>query len=293
MATPVPSKDVQAANNGKMPLRYLLIVRAGDSSLHPNWLNPACPRMWDLHVSYFGSRETPFAPLPDGVSFSREAGTKFIGLADCLDKHPEFLKHYEYIGLADDDLDADATCWNTAFSTLDRLGAVLGQPSLDWRSFYYHDVVLRRPQFEYRVTDFVEMMAPIVQTDFLREIIPTFRYNQSSIGLDHLWRMKASKEGKLLAIVDSCSMYHTRRMEGGTQYKAAQLASGKTKDQELRELIEKYDITNLKGITLYGVMPDGTRVEDRQALNKRLLGPRKAQKRRIRLAKFKEFFGFQ
>jgi hypothetical protein len=293
MSPYVLGKEVPFAYNNKMPSRYLLIVRAGDNSLHPRWFNPPVPRLWDLHISYFGKREEPFGPLPPGVSFSRDVGPKFIGLADCLDKHPEFLERYEYIGLADDDLEADANCWNTAFSTLDRLGAVLGQPSLDWRSFYWHDVVLRRPQFEYRVTDFVEMMAPLVQKDFLREIIPTFRYNQSSVGLDHLWRMKAHKEGKLLVIVDSCSMYHTRRMEGGTQYKAAQLASGKTKDQELRELVEKYNITDLKGHTLYGVMSDGTMVEDREALNQKLIGPRKAQKLRLRWIKLKEFFGIK
>ena len=275
-----------------MPSKYLIIVRAGDNSLHPNWLKPAGPRLWDLHISYFGKQEDPY-PLPNGVSFSREVGPKFIGLADCLEKHPEFFERYNYIGLADDDLDADANCWNTAFSTLDRLGAVLGQPSLDWRSFYWHDVVLRRPQFEYRVTDFVEMMAPLVKSDFLREIVPTFRYNQSSIGLDHIWRMKANSEGKLLVIVDSCSMFHTRRMEGGTQYKVAQRASGKTKDQELRELIEKYNIKDVKGHTLYGVRTDGTKDEDREALNWRLEGPRKAQKRRLRWIRFKELLGFK
>jgi hypothetical protein len=275
-----------------MSAQYLLIVRAGDNSLHPRWLEPATPRLWDLHISYFGKRECPY-PLGEGVSFSREVGPKFIGLADCLDKHAEYFDRYRYIGLADDDLDADVNCWNTAFSTLDRLGSVLGQPSLDWRSFYWHDVVLRRPQFEYRVTDFVEMMAPLVRTDFLREIAPTFRYNQSSIGLDHLWRTKASGEDKLLTIVDSCSMFHTRRLEGGTQYKAAQLASGKTKDQELSELIEKYNITDVNGHTLYGVRPDGTRDEDREALNRRLEEPRRAQKRRLRWIRFREFFGLK
>ena len=98
-----------------MPPKYLLIVRAGDASLHPNWLNPPGRRDWDLHISYFGERTNPFAPLADGVSYSREQGPKFIGLADCFDKHPEFLDRYKYIGLADDDLDADANCWNLHF----------------------------------------------------------------------------------------------------------------------------------------------------------------------------------
>jgi hypothetical protein len=274
-----------------MTSRYLLLLRAGDHSLHPRWISPTVPRLWDLHLSYFGSRDDPFGTLSPGVSFSREPGTKFIGLADCMDKHPEFLERYEYIGFPDDDLDTDTTCWNTAFSTLSRLGAAMGQPSLDWRSYYFHDIVLRRPQFEYRVTDFVEMMAPIIQRDFLREIIPTWRYNQSSIGLDYLWRIKAGHEGKELVIVDACSMYHTRPMEGGTQYKAARLASGKSKAQELRELFDKFDITDLSRHAFCGVLPDGTRIEDQALLNEKLLAPKLAQKRRLRWVKFKRLIG--
>jgi hypothetical protein len=277
--------------NDKMTARYLLLLRAGDNSLHPRWLSPSVPRLWDLHLSYFGKRENPFGTLPPGVSLSREPGTKFIGLADCMDRHPEFLERYEYIGLPDDDLDADTACWNTAFSTLDRLGAAMGQPSLDWRSYYYHDIVLRRPQYEYRVTDFVELMAPIVRRDFLREIIPTWRYNQSSIGLDYLWRIKACREGRKLVIVDACAMYHTRPMEGGTQYKAARRASGKTKDQELRELFDRFSVTDLSRHTLYGVLADGTRVDDQAPLNEKLLGPKLAQKRRLRWAKLKRLIG--
>ena len=32
----------------------LVVVRAGDSSLHPSWLPPSGQRSWDLVVNYFG-----------------------------------------------------------------------------------------------------------------------------------------------------------------------------------------------------------------------------------------------
>src|SRR5664279_707363 len=35
--------------------RYLVIVRAGDRSLHPGWTQSPATRNWDLLVSYFGA----------------------------------------------------------------------------------------------------------------------------------------------------------------------------------------------------------------------------------------------
>src|SRR5947209_7377435 len=35
--------------------RFLVIVRAGDESLHPQWTDSLATRGWDLAVSYFGT----------------------------------------------------------------------------------------------------------------------------------------------------------------------------------------------------------------------------------------------
>lgn len=251
--------------------RYLLIVRAGDRSLHPGWLSGA--RDWDLHISYFGDKENPFGDLPPGVTMSREKGPKYLGLKDCLDTHSRFLNNYAHIGLADDDLACDAAVWNTAFHALDESGADLGQPSLLWRSFYSYDITMQRRWLKYRVTDFVEVMAPIFKADFLREVLPTFAANRSSWGLDYVWREIAKRRGRKLAIVDAAALLHTRALGKGGQYSAANMG-GNTQLGEYQTLLDAYQITDTTRRTLYGVRPNGRVVRNAFLLNRRLLLPR-------------------
>jgi hypothetical protein len=248
-------------------MKYLLVLRAGDRSLHQGWLNGA--RDWDLHISYFGDREAPFGALPQGVTLSREKGPKWLGLKECLDKHPEFLQRYSHIGFPDDDLAADAATWNTAFCVLDKIGAALGQVSLDPRSFYSYDITLQRRWLEWRETDFVELMCPIFRLDFLREILPTWDANRSSWGLDMVWREIARRHGRMLAIVDAVSVLHTRAIGKGTQYSAANLGS-KSPYDEYRELLAAYGITDTSRHTLRGMRPDGAEVNGRYLLNRHL-----------------------
>jgi hypothetical protein len=241
-----------------MTRKYLLIVRAGDRSLHPGWLKPAdVSRLWDLHISYFGDKDAPFGALPDGVTLSREKGPKYPGLSDCLKAHPDFLDRYTHLGFPDDDLAGDVTAWNTAFTVLDEIGADLGQIALDPRSFFSYDIVLRRRQFRYRETDFVELMCPIFSRDFLRAMLPTWTLNKSSWGLDFVWRETARREGRKIAIVDAASVLHTRAIGKGTQYSAANM-QGATQHEELRAVLSQFSISDVSRNALRGVRPDGS-----------------------------------
>lgn len=254
-----------------MTNRYLLVVRAGDHSLHPQWLGGP-PRLWDLHISYFGARDAPFGELPPGVTLSRESGPKYIGLADCLDSHPDFLARYSHIGFPDDDLACDAAAWNTAFAVLDETGTDLGQPALDHRSFFSYDLMLRRSWLRFREVNFVELMCPIFTTGFLREILPTWRLNQSSWGLDYLWRDRARQQGRMLAIVDAASVLHTRAIGKGVQYSAANMKGGSRYDDQDR-ILKGYDITDVSRRTLGGIRTDGSPAASAFLLNRTLTLP--------------------
>lgn len=253
-----------------MTRRYLLVVRAGDFSLHPGWLDG--PRSWDLHISYFGSRDEPFGALPEGVSLSRETGPKYPGLSACLAAHPEFLDRYSLIGFPDDDLACRAADWNRAFAVLDEIGADLGQPALDPRSFFSYDIFLRRKKFRYREVDFVELMCPIFSMSFLREILPTWTLNASSWGLDYLWRARALREGRRMAIVDEASVLHTRAIGRGAQYSAANMKGGSRYD-DFETVLKAHDITDRSRRVLRGVGKDGASTVNAFFLNRTLILP--------------------
>src|SRR4029079_14354734 len=100
------------------PLRRVLVVlRAGDTSLHSAWLQGASPdsRTWDLHLSYFGDHSDPFPNRPTDVSLSIEKGTKAIGTVACLNKLGERVAAYDWVWLPDDDLKADLPTLNRFF----------------------------------------------------------------------------------------------------------------------------------------------------------------------------------
>ena len=56
----------------RSPRRMLVVLRAGDMSLHTGWLQGAPPesRTWDLHLSYFGDHSDPFPNRPADVTLS-------------------------------------------------------------------------------------------------------------------------------------------------------------------------------------------------------------------------------
>jgi len=253
-----------------MTRKYLLVVRAGDRSLHPGWLKPeGTPRFWDLHISYFGDKDAPFGDLQEGVTLSREKGPKYLGLAECLNKHPDFLTRYTHLGFPDDDLACDVTTWNTAFTVLDEIGADLGQPALDPRSFFSYDIVLRRKQFKYRETNFVELMCPIFSAEFLGKLLSTWTLNKSSWGLDFVWRETARREGRKIAIIDAASVLHTRAIGKGTQYSAANM-QGATQHDEQADVLAKFGITDRSRRALRGVRPDSSASTNAFWLNRRL-----------------------
>lgn len=208
----------------------LLIVRAGDRSLHPRWLEGAAERRWDLHVSYFGDRDDAFADRPGDVTVTREKGMKFPGLADCLDKLEARLGDYRWIGLPDDDLLADAPTWNRLVELLEELEPRLAQPALHPRSFYSHQITLQRKGLKARWTDFIEVMAPVLDHALLEEVRPRFRDSLSGWGLDYLWSRLA---GDRACILDASPVLHTRKVLSGAMYKAIGDA-GSTPFDEMR-----------------------------------------------------------
>jgi hypothetical protein len=221
--------------------RNLLVVRAGDSSLHPQWLKAekAGMRNWDLHVSYFGASEDPYRGS-FGESLSRDSGPKYVGLAKCLQDNPAF-RAYDLICFPDDDLALSHGTWSDIFDLAQRTGGSIVQPSLDERSYWSHDVTLRRISFDYRKVNFVELMCPIFKWEMLDQVAHYFNDNQSSWGLDYLWSDIARREHRTMFIMDAVCVLHTRAVGSGMLY------DGMSPETELRTLLDNQAITQWSG----------------------------------------------
>src|SRR6202167_4415659 len=136
---------------------FLVILRAGDYSLHPNWLTGL--KDWDLAISYYGSNL--HKTFPEASYMHRFRGGKWDGLYDFFNSRPEILSKYDYFWLPDDDIDTNTDTINRLFSRTERYNLELAQPSLTTDSYFSNLLTVRCRWFLVRYTSFVEIMAPV------------------------------------------------------------------------------------------------------------------------------------
>ncbi|MGW5457008.1 hypothetical protein [Nocardia sp. NPDC003979] len=239
--------------------RNLVILRAGDSSLHESWLTDRIPRTWDFVVSYFGT--DPDRYRADDIVRLDRPGPKWPALHHVLTVDlAGMLDHYDYVWLPDDDLATDTATINAMFDYAAAYHLALSQPALTEDSYYTHEITVVDRRFELRYTNFVEIMAPCFRHDFLLACLPTFNGTQTGWGLDFHWpRLLPSTES--LAIIDATPLRHTRPI-GGPNLTAAR-ATGVDPFAEYHEYLRDNGIDDLTTTVLRGV-GDGRRPRGHQ-----------------------------
>ncbi len=181
--------------------RHLIVVAAGRASRHPSWLR--CARNWDLLcVDYDGGVD----PGTCDVRVAR-AGMKWRIFSDVLREVD--WSGYDRIGLFDDDLELDGDELSCVLDLASVRGWPLCQLSLTADSDVSHGILRQRPGVFFAVTDFVEVMAPIVSRTALVRIAPTFAVGSGTgWGLDFLWPRLLDCRG---VVVHRYAMRHRRR----------------------------------------------------------------------------------
>jgi len=199
-----------------MSRKNLVIVRAGDNSLHPQWLKGDGARNWDLVVNYYG--DDPARYVEPDVTRIDSKGPKWPALHALLEENPQYFIEYGNIWLPDDDLLTSKAEINALFEVFDKYGLQVAQPALTWNSYFGHLTTLRNGQFQIRFTNYVEVMAPCFSAPALRKALPLFNSNLSGWGLDFIWSKLVDRPEQQIAIIDSVTVQHTRPV-GGPNYK--------------------------------------------------------------------------
>ena len=222
-----------------MPRRKnLVIVRAGDLSLHEQWLDGDEERNWDMIVNYFG--DDPDRYRRDDVQRIDSKSIKWPALHDLILQLGPDVSWYDRVWFPDDDLKMTKAQINSFFEIVEKHNFALAQPALTRDSYISHLVTLHNPLFLLRFTNFVEIMAPCFSRDFLLRVLPSFKENLSGWGLDFLWPSCVSDWTKI-AIVDAVAVCHTRPI-GGPNYPFL-AGTGKNATQEMWELLAKYGLS--------------------------------------------------
>lgn len=215
--------------------KNLIVVRAGDKSLHPQWINDQI-RNWDIAVSYFGDYPERYKDQYDFLHLFK--GSKWQGLANFVNTHDALLKEYDFIWFPDDDLFVTCEVINEFFILCNELDLTIAQPALTTYSHYSWPITLESKSHFFRLTDFIEIMAPCFKQDRFQLFKNTFSLNSSGWGLEWLWSDIAIKNNILkFGILDQTPVFHTRKV--GI---AAHGGSTASPQDELDELLKKFNL---------------------------------------------------
>lgn len=190
-----------------MPRPNLVVVRAGDASLHRAW--PACSgsRSWDLLVSSYADK--PYEPSADETAITVKGG-KLVGLRETFERLPGFLDRYDYIWLPDDDIQTDCATIERLFRIMREEKLLLAQPSLTLNSHFSWVHTLNCTPLRLRYANHVEMMVPCFDGRYLREVLPHFPATIAGWGIDQVWCRLGEDNYRKCAIIDAVSVRHTR-----------------------------------------------------------------------------------
>jgi hypothetical protein len=185
----------------------LVISPAGDKSLHKEWLNSK-PN-FDLVLLYYGDdMEVAKSYTQDTPHVYASKGFKWWLIKAFIEDNLEWISQYEYIWFPDDDLKIDTNNINNLFDIAKKYDLYICQPSL--LGYVSHKITLPQENSLLRYTNFVEIMAPVMNLNTVLKLKETFDINYSAWGLDGIWSYLLGDPKDKIAIIDSIKMTHTK-----------------------------------------------------------------------------------
>jgi hypothetical protein len=246
----------------------LVVVRAGDKSLHGCWREGAQLGHFDLVVSHFGENQNLYCS-PEENKVARKGG-KWDGIHALLIEEPAITEKYDYFWFPDDDVSVSSGDVSRLFE-IARLNLLdVCQPSLSHDSFYSHIIYLQCPSFKLRYVNSVEIMVPCIAKRSLQRILPFFSSTRSGFGLDGLWTKLMEDNFRKSAIIDTISVTHTRPI-GGELHRQMKRLDQLSAIEERKILFDVLERT-LSGILVYdAILIDGRECTNRFAITVKIL----------------------
>ncbi|TMV05663.1 hypothetical protein FGK63_16615 [Ruegeria sediminis] len=237
----------------------LVVVRAGENSLHPGWIaRPYAERNFDLLISFFSEVAFDAHEPAEGVQAVLVKGGKWDGLYKTL-VSLDGLDAYDRVWLPDDDIATDCDTINRMFDLSRHFGLSVCQPSLARDSYFTHMLFSRCQSFRVRFTNHVEIMVPCLDRALLKRALPQFKSTMSGYGLDYIWCRFPESGAFKCGILDEVSVHHTRPI--GSQLRKAIGSTGTTSQLEEVEIKKQFGITRrIVPLAYAGLTTDGEAV---------------------------------
>jgi hypothetical protein len=185
----------------------LVIAPAGDKSLYKEWLTGK-PN-FELVLLYYGNNmEVAKSYTKDTPHVYAAKGFKWWLIKSFIEDNLEWISKFEYIWFPDDDITIDTEDINRLFKIAKEHNLYLCQPSQ--LGYLSHQITLPQENSLLRYTNFVEVLAPLMNLETVLKLKETFDANYSSWGLDGIWPYILNYPKNKIAIIDTISMVHTK-----------------------------------------------------------------------------------
>ncbi|HEU4457665.1 MAG TPA: DUF707 domain-containing protein [Methylibium sp.] len=229
------------------PTRQLVVLRAGDGSLHREWIADA-RRDFDLFISYYG--DTPGRHQADADFYEHRPGAKWPGIAALLDEHDDWIDGYDAVWFPDDDLSANTGTIDRLFAFFRAHELCLAQPALTRDSPCTWHTLRQDPRALLRHTGFIEVMAPLFSRAALRACRASFKESPSGWGLDWIWPRLCAQAGLSgIAVIDATPVRHTRP-PGGELYRRNRELDPRA---DAARLIARYGLAEVRAVAKYSI----------------------------------------
>lgn len=244
----------------KMPKRKnLVVVRAGDCSLHPVWLSGGATRNFDIFISYFGSTKDKYRSQAE--YYESAVGLKFPALARLLTEHGDLFSSYDAFWFPDDDLLTDPETISGMFDLFHAYALWLAQPALGPGSHVSYPATAQRPNSRLRFSGFVEIMCPLFSRTSLEMLGSTFSSSSSGWGLDFLWPHLLKNPQTGIAILDETPVVHTRPLGIGSFYDQCK-KQNVDPEAELNRILKAHGLVWQRDMPIYKTVPKSSPLRD-------------------------------
>jgi len=203
--TPFPQMTIDEGDKKD----YLLIVCAGDNSLHRQWLEAekGKEKKWDLMILQYSDKKDW---SNDAKYYAKIKGIKFKLISYYKGLFNELSQHYTHIAIWDDDLFLQKGTISNIFAYADQENFHLCQPSLTQNGNEIWNITTTVNGLKHRETNFVEIMAPIMTTEFFIENLNLFKVNPYGYAIDTIvWPNQL--QNKKMGIIDQYEIAHTQK----------------------------------------------------------------------------------
>lgn len=188
-------------------MKNLIISAVGDESLHTEWISGQAN--FDLCLIYYGRNDAiASAYAQESAYFHRAIGMKYHLLSDWITNHANTLQSYQYIWMPDNDVSISTAKINELFMLAADYQLQLCQPAM--KGYVSHPLTEPKPGSFLRYTNFVEVLAPLMDLDTLLKLKDSFKTNYSGWGYDYLWPYLLGYPKNSIAIIDHIVMHHTK-----------------------------------------------------------------------------------